>query len=100
MEGPHQEIISKMITLLGPPRTKKGVLVLSEEWAGDWKLLLYSHSDGDFSIAAYNHKLGASGFNGNKMLTSRKTKYSATLCLESLLPALRKATLLQDLASI
>jgi hypothetical protein len=96
-----EEIISRMLTILGPPQPREGVMVLLEEWAGDWKLWMYCYySRNDYSITAYNHELSVRGLCCNNMNTEGKIEYDARVCVESLLPALRKATVLIDLASI
>lgn len=96
----QDEVIERMEMILGPPRAKKDAMIIHEEWADDWKLWQYSHSTGDYSLAAYNHKLSMSGIRVTKMLTDRKVEYSPMACIEHLLPALRRATVLHDLADI
>ena len=107
----QEEVIKRMSIILGPPRPKKGVMVLVEEWAGDWKLWMYCYSgrpgnrstrsgwvENDYSFAAYNHKLSLRGIAVQRLLSAREIECNALVCTEHLLPALRRATVLHALA--
>ena len=95
------EVIKLMLLLLPRPKPRPGSMLLHEVFYEDWKLRIDTYGSGDFSICSYNHPKKLSGLGVWRVKTRRSiVDYDIDVVATSLLPVLRRWSILLDLAAV